>query len=316
MRKKILVSMVALALSGGVLAEDTSSSIRGKITGPNGNAAANTSIIIVHTPSGTRKTVKTNSQGAFNASGLRVGGPYSVTIDSDTFQDQEYGDIFLQLGKVERLNAQLEADNGNTVVVTGRRIPNTLNNGSSTVFGTSAIANQSGVTRDIKDVVRANPLVSIGVTAEAPLTIAGLNPRFNSFTVDGISQNDDFGLNNGGYPTQRSPLPIDSLEQITVDVAPFDAKVSGFSGGLINAVFKSGTNEFHGNAFYEKLDSTWGGTPTKNGVEIPIQFEEKTYGFGVSGPIIKDELFFSLYYEKYEAPQTLGIWCSWIGCGK
>ncbi len=305
MRKKILVSMVALALSGGVLAEDTSSSIRGKITGPNGNAAANTSIIIVHVPSGTRKTVKTNSQGAFNASGLRVGGPYSVTIDSDTFQDQEYGDIYLQLGQVERLNAQLEAEDGNTVVVTGRRIPNTINNGSSSVYGTSAIANQSGITRDIKDVVRANPLVSIGIGEEAPLTIAGLNPRFNSFTVDGISQNDDFGLNDGGYPTQRSPLPIDALEQITVDVAPFDAKVSGFSGGLINAVFKSGTNELHGNIFYEKLDSQWGGTPTNNGVEIPIEFEEETMGFGVSGPIIKDTLFFSVFYEKYEAPRVL-----------
>lgn len=309
MKKRILASMIAMALSGSVLAEDTASSIRGKITDPQGNGAANTKIVILHVPSGTRKIVTTNDTGNFNAGGLRVGGPYTITVDSDTYVDQEYNDVFLQLGQVERLNHQLQEDSANTLVITGARIPNTISSGSSTVFGTEAIKNQTGISRDIKDVVRANPLVSIGTGDAAPITIAGMNPRFNSFTVDGISQNDDFGLNAGGYPTQRSPLPIDSLEQVTVDVAPFDAKVSGFSGGLVNAVFKSGSNKFHGNLFFEKLDSNWAGTPVNNLGDsprpVPIEFQEETWGFGVSGPIIKNELFFSVFYETYDSPQSL-----------
>lgn len=313
MKKRLLASMIAMALSGSILANETSSSLRGKITGPQGDAAANTTIIILHVPTGTRKTVTTSATGSFNAKGLRVGGPYKVTIDSDEFADQEYSDIFLQLGQVERLNAQLEDTESNTLVITGTRIPSTLSNGSSTIFGVEAIKNQSGITRDIKDVVRANPLVSIGVGASAPMSIAGMNPKFNSFTVDGISQNDDFGLSDGGYPTVRSPIPIDALEQITIEAAPFDAKVSGFSGGLINAVLKSGTNELHGSVFYEKLDSGWGGTPRNSALgfdgevigDVDIEFEETTWGFGLDGAIIKDKLFFSVYYENYESPQTL-----------
>jgi len=296
--------ILAVGLSSPVFADDTSSAIRGKITDPNGNAAVNTKIVIVHKPSGTRKVVTTNNAGTFNAGGLRVGGPYTITVDSDTYNDQEFSDVYLQLGQIERINHQLEQDQSQTLVITGSRIPSTLSSGSSTIFGTEAIKNQTGIARDIKDVVRANPLVSIGAGSDAAITIAGSNPRFNSFTIDGISQNDDFGLNAGGYPTTRSPIPIDALEQVSIDYAPFDAKVSGFSGGLINAVFKSGTNEFHGNVFYEKLDSDWGNTKQYNGADFEQDFEEETWGFGVSGPIIKDKLFFSVFYESFEAPST------------
>jgi len=297
--------MITMALSGAVMADDTSSTIRGKITGPQGNAAANTKIIIVHVPSGTTKTVTTSDSGTFNAGGLRVGGPYSITVDSDTFADQQYSDVFLQLGKVERLNAQLQSADNNTIVVTGSRISGAMTSGSASYFGEQAIRNQSGITRDIKDVVRANALVTILPGDDAQMSIAGMNPRFNSFTVDGISQNDDFGLNYSGNATQRSPLPIDALEQVTVDAAPFDAKVSGFSGGLINAVFKSGSNEFHGSVWGEKLTDSWAGTPSFEGEDIEVAFEEESWGVNVDGPIIKDTLFFNFSYESYDSPQTL-----------
>lgn len=306
MKKKILVSMIALVLSGGALAEDTASTIRGKITDPQGNGAANTKIIIVHEPSGTRKVVTTNEGGGFNASGLRVGGPYTITVDSDVYADQAYNDVFLQLGKIERINTQLETQQQtNTVVITGSRIPMTISKGSGSLFGSEAISIQSGTTRDIKDVIRANPLVTILPGDDAAITIGGLNPRFNSFTVDGISQNDDFGLNSGGFPTQRSPFPLDALEQITVDVAPFDVKVSGFSGGLINAVFKSGTNEFQGSVFYEQLDDGLAGTPSFEGEDFDVVFEDTTWGVNLAGPIIEDKLFFMFSYESFDSPQTL-----------
>ncbi|HFB65940.1 MAG TPA: TonB-dependent receptor [Aeromonadales bacterium] len=304
MKLKLLASAIAVGLCFNAMAEDTSSTIRGKITGPEGQDAANTKIIILHVPSGTKKTVTTNRNGNFSASGLRVGGPYTIIVDSDVYTDQKFNDVYLQLGKVKRLDTELE-QNTNVVTVVGHKLSSSSNQGSSSFFGSQAIKTQSGLTRDIKDVVRANPLVTILPGSDAPITIAGTNPRFNSFTVDGISQNDDFGLNGGGYPTQRSPIPIDALEQVTVDAAPFDAKVSGFSGGLINSVFKSGTNEFHGSAFYEKINDKWAGTPKVDGVKIPVGFKDRTYGFNFNGPIIKDSLFFMVSYENFDSPQTL-----------
>lgn len=307
MKKRILASAIAIALGmgGAAFAEDTSSTIRGNITDPQGYGAANTKIIITHVPSGTRKVVTTNDTGSFKASGLRVGGPYTVTVDSDTYADQEYNDVYLQLGRIERLNTQLEPKDSKTLVIVGSRLPMSLGNGTSSLFGEQAIKVQSGITRDIKDVVRSNPLVTILPGDDAAITIGGMNPRFNSFTVDGISQNDDFGLNSGGFPTQRSPLPLDALEQVAVDAAPFDAKVSGFSGGLINAVFKSGTNDFEGSVFFEKLDSKFAGRPKDEGDTIPVSFGEETFGFDVSGPIVKDKLFFMVSYEDFDSPQSL-----------
>ena len=139
------------------------------------------------------------------------------------------------------------------------------------------------------------------------MSIAGANPRFNSITVDGIAQNDNFGLNGGGYPTQRSPLPLDALEQVTVDVAPFNAKISGFSGGVVNAVLKSGTNELQGGVFFEKFSDDFAGNPVdEQGVESELAaFESTTRGVSLFGPILEDTLFYAFSYEEFESPQTL-----------
>lgn len=294
---------ISIGISASAIAQDTSSSLRGEVTGPQGNAAANTTITIIHVPSGTKKEVQTNAEGEYFARGLRVGGPYKVIIDSDKFKDQELSNLFFNLGQAERLNISLEPDTIERITVTASSTTMS-NTGTSSYFGEQAIQNNSSLSRDIKDIIRINPLVSLLSGSDSQLVIAGSNPKFNSITVDGIGQNDDFGLNGGGYPTQRSPLPLDSLEQVTVDVAPFDAKVSGFSGGLVNAVFKSGTNEFHGNVFYERQSDSLAGTPKNDGEEFPLTFSEDVFGGTLGGPIMQDKLFFFLSYEKYDSPQT------------
>lgn len=294
-RMAVAVAM-AVGLSTTAVAQETAGGVRGTITGPSGSPAANVKVIVTHLPSGTKRQVTTNEAGSYQVRGLRVGGPYKVTFDSDTFQDQDIEGLFLQLGEVERVSAQLESESVERILVTSSA-PAFSNSAGSSYFGQDAIAGQSGLTRDIKDVIRANPLVSVGTDDTRQLSIAGSNPRFNSITVDGISQNDNFGLNTGGFPTQRSPLPLDALDQITVDVAPFDVKQGGFSGGLINAVFKSGTNEFHGSAFYERISDSLAGTPRGVNGDIDVPFSEDTYGFSIGGPIIKDKLFFFASYQ-------------------
>ncbi|TMN44629.1 TonB-dependent receptor [Pseudoalteromonas sp. S2755] len=306
LRKNALTLAIAasLGMSGMAVAADTSSSIKGQIVGPQGNPAADTKIIIVHEPTGTRRVVTTNDTGTYNASGLRVGGPYTITIDSNKFRDAELRNVYLSLGEAQKIDQQLSELQMESIVVTGTPV---LFNSSAndTYYGADAIKSTPSINRDIKDVVRNNPLVVIQPGGDSSMTIAGSNPRTNSITVDGIPLNDDFGLNSGGYPTQRNPFPLDALDQVTVQVAPTNAKSSGFTGGNVDAVFKSGTNEITGSVFYEKMTDSWAGTPKNNGKEVPLEFEEENYGFSIGAPLIENKLFFFGAYEKYESPQSI-----------
>ena len=308
LKKTAAASAVAIALTmaTSAFAADTSSSLRGKVVTAAGQPAAHTKIIITHIPTGAKRVLETNAEGNYSANGLKVGGPYKILVDSEKYQDQELNNVFLQLGETRKITTELSMGDVERIAVTGSVIAE-IAPGSSSYFGQDSIAGASSLTRDIKDVIRANPLVTILPGSDRQMTVAGMNPKFNSITVDGISQNDDFGLNGGGYPTQRSPIPFDALDQVTVDVAPFNASVSGFSGALINSVFKSGTNEFKGSFFYEELNDSMAGTPEtiKRGerVEVPLDYNEKTYGVSVGGPLIEDKLFFFTSYEKFDSPQ-------------
>ncbi len=305
MNKKLsaIACAVGLAVTTPTFAaSDTSSSIRGLILNPMGDGAANTTITIRHEPTGSEKVVKPNQAGSFVISGLRVGGPYTIVIDSDTYQDKELNGVFLEVGSPLQINEQLVSiDDSNKVVVTASRgdfrYPNS---GSSSVFSSEDIENSPSFGRDLKDTLRRNPLVNIGFDDGAGMSIAGNNPRLNSISVDGVRQDDDFGLQSSGYPTLRSPVSIDAVEQISVDTNPFTASEGGFTGGKISVVTKSGTNEFKGSAFYEKTDGDWAGDPKEGSIE---SLNERTWGFGVGGPIIEDELFFYFNYEDYARTQ-------------
>lgn len=315
--------VLALGLSTSALAADTSSSMRGKILGPEGNVASNVKIQLIHTPTGTVSEFVTSENGTFNAKGLRVGGPYTVIIDSDKFRDAELSNIFLSLGETYRLKEQLAPMSVERIQVTGARYLQDVG-GSNSVFGEDAINNTPSFNRDIKDVARMNPLASINGNGE--LVIAGGNPRSNALTVDGINQNDDFGLNYGGYPTQQPPVSLDAIEQISVDVSPFSAKKGNFGGGTINAVTKSGTNDFKFSGFYETstpsmagdvdnesqifAENEWGsldpvldenGNRTYETTKVaPIETQQR-FGFNVGGAFIEDELFYFVNYGNWSS---------------
>ena len=174
-------------------------------------------------------------------------------------------------------------------------------------FGAQEVRELPSISRDIKDVVRVDPKAWVDPTNSDALEVAGVNNRYNTITVDGVRQNDDFGLNNNGYPTQRSPLSVDAIEAVSVLTAPFSVEYSFFRGSTINMVTKSGTNEFTGSAFYYQGDDSLLGDETKD-TEVDLVFDEEIYGGTLGGPIIKDNLFFFLSYEKLEreAPQDIG----------
>ncbi|MGO2477365.1 MAG: TonB-dependent receptor [Pseudoalteromonas sp.] len=314
--------ILALGVSTSVMAADTSSAMRGKITTPSGANAANVKIKVIHQPTGTVSELTTNESGTFIANGLRVGGPYTVLIDSDTHNDAMVENIYLELGDTYRLQEQLGSLAMEKIEVSGYKIVQ-QSGGSSSVFGEDTISNMPSFNRDIKDIARLNPLASINGSGE--LTFAGNNPRTNSLTVDGIGQNDDFGLNYGGYPTAQPPVALDAIEQISVDVSPFSASKGNFGGGTINAVTKSGTNEFKFSGFYEVstpdmagdvdsisqvyadgspvLDEDGHRTYSVSQVE-PIQSEER-FGFNVGGPLIEDKLFYFVNYNSWKSELDL-----------
>ncbi|MCL5254980.1 MAG: TonB-dependent receptor [Gammaproteobacteria bacterium] len=314
-----IAAAVALTLgmsSAAVMAQETSSSIRGQILDQQGQVVSDTRVIIIHVPSGTTTTVTTNQSGNFTASGLRVGGPYRVVLENASFEAKTIEDIFLQLGDAYRLSAEL-APQGQTqyerIAVTGRAINTTsLQAGSSSTWGAQEIQNMPTFDRDLKDVVRQNPLAADLGDSNRQLTVAGNNPRFNSITVDGIGQNDDFGLNSGGYPTNRSPISIDAIEQVSIEAVPFNARYSGFTGARINAVTRSGTNDFSGSVFYEYASDSLAGTPPvsrfntdENASRPNLEFKEESIGFTLGGPILRDRLFFFAAYERYEEPTSI-----------
>jgi hypothetical protein len=319
--------VIAVGLSTSAMAADTSSSMRGKILSPTGEAATNVKITVIHEPSKTSREFVTNGSGNFTAKGLRVGGPYTVIIDSDTFSDTTLDNIFLSLGDTHRISEQLQEDNIERIQVTGANILQ-KSGGSNSIFGAELIENAPSFDRDIKDVARLNPLASINGNGE--LVIAGSNPRSNSLTVDGIGQNDDFGLNYGGYPTEQPPISLDAIEQISVDVSPFSASKGNFGGGTINAVTKSGTNEFKFSGFaetstpdmagdVEKIDvatetyiNDWGEERVRNVLDDDGHqtFDTQTiesiktqtrFGFNVGGAIIEDKLFYFFNYANWSS---------------
>ncbi|CAM4192087.1 TonB-dependent receptor [Pseudoalteromonas byunsanensis] len=325
---------LALGVSASAFASDTSSAMRGKITTPTGDAAANVKVTVIHEPTGTVSTFTTNDSGAFIAKGLRVGGPYRVVIDSDKYSDAQLDNIFLELGDTHRIINQLEPlQQVEKIEVTGYKIVQQAG-GSNSVFGADTIENAPSFNNDIKDVARINPLASINGDGE--LTIAGNNPRSNSLTVDGIGQNDDFGLAKGGYPTVQPPVALDAIEQISVDASPFSAKKGNFGGGTINAVTKSGSNEYTFTGFYEHSSPSLGGKVenmeqvfddrdpvldadghrTYSSNKVATEVTEKRLGFSTGGAIIKDELFYFVNYNAWRKEKELGYGFAGSGADK
>lgn len=303
MKLKQIAIAVSLALGVSSIAmAQTSSSIRGILTGPQGNPAQETTITITHVPSGTRSVATSNESGVFNAAGLRVGGPYTIEVRSSDYQNRIINDVYLNLDDPFSLNLALEASQGvESITVTASALNNTSGaTGPTSQFNLIDLETAPVFDRSLNDIVRMDPRVYIDETFSDSIQCGGANPRFNSLTLDGVRMNDNFGLNSNGYPTERMPFSYDAIQQVVVQFAPFDAKFGGFTACNINAVTKSGENEIHGGVFYDVTNEGMKGDSI-NGVTIDTgDYEEKRYGFNVGMPVIQDTLFLFAAYEKFE----------------
>ena len=299
-----MTAVLAVGISAVALANTTTSSIRGNVATESGTIFPNASVTIVHTPSGTITRTSTNSSGAFSARSLRVGGPYSIEISGPDFEDVKLDGVNLSLDQEFNLPVKVQvAGVMAEVVVTAERLGQTgfQNEGLSTTLGLQALQEVISIDRDIADAAQLDPFASINVQSSGAkeLSIAGANNRFNSLTVDGVELNDRFGLNANGYPTQRSPISFDAIESLSIQTAPFDVEYNGFTGGTVNAVTKSGTNQFGGSIGYYSTDDSMIGDKSRDD-DFDFSFEEESLVATFGGPIIQDKLFFFVSYDKFE----------------
>ena len=300
------VSAIALSMAGVAMAQVTTSAVRGVVTDDNGQAVSGALVTITDPLTGLTRTATTNETGLYTIRSLPVSDDYVVTVTSSEYQGQFIEDIGLNLGDATQVDFTLTTDGEarqETIVVTASAsdlAPTAT--GPSATFGLEMLQKAPAINRNITDVLRLDPRIYVDESRGDinAVQCGGKNSRFNSLTVDGVRMNDNFGLNSNGYPTERIPFSYDAIEQVAVELAPFDVQYGGFSACNINAVTKSGTNEFHGYLFGDytndglRADSLEGDDITTG------EYDETRYGFGVGGPIIKDKLFFFAAYEKLE----------------
>ncbi|MFC0678900.1 carboxypeptidase regulatory-like domain-containing protein [Lysobacter korlensis] len=309
MSRLTLGLLVALA-SAPAFAQSTSSSIAGQVVDASGQPVAGAQVTILHTESGTTSRVTTDANGRYTARGLRVGGPYTVTVTKEGVGADTEENVYLALDTTNSVDAQLGAPAAATnatdlgaVVVTAAA--------SSTAFSPSSAGAQTIVTREeievlpsvrrsLEDYVRLDPRIVQVDKERGGIAAAGQNSRYNNIRIDGVPTNDNFGLNDSGVPALNQPIVIDWIQEFNIGVSNYDVTQGDFVGANINAVTKSGTNEFHGSVYGIYRDDDMIGEWVGDGKRVAPFSQETTWGAYLGGPLIRDRLFFFAGYEKFE----------------
>ena len=295
-----LLAMFMVTL--GLNAQVTTSSMTGLVSDGAGEVLIGATVKAVHVPSGTKYNAVTNVNGRYNIQGMRTGGPYTVTVTYVGYQPKQYEGISLELGNTYELNARL--DNSSTsldeVVVTGQG--RAAQAGAAHNFSIAKIEGAATVDRNIYDIVKNMPMANRSKIGG--ISFAGSNNRYNSFQIDGTVSNDVFGLassgTNGGQAS-ANPISMDAIQEIQVVIAPFDVRQSGFTGGGINAITKQGSNDFHASYFTYYNNENFYGRYDASRDYIKDKLTKQhttTIGGNISGPIVKDKLFFFVNLEN------------------
>ena len=288
--------LLAALLPGAAHAQRTTAGIEGTVTDQAGQTLPGANVVAVHQPTGTRYGASTDADGRYNLQGMRVGGPYTVTASFVGYQAARETGINLQLDQTRTISFALaEATQElEAVRVIGERdvIVNENRTGASTNISQEEIERLPTIDRSLADFARLTPQSGGGTS------LAGRNNRYNNIQIDGATLNDVFGLSGTGAPggpAGAQPISLDAIKEFNVDIAPYDVRSSGFTGGQINAITKSGTNEFSGSLRFLGRNEQLVGE--LSGLEPQDDFGEYYYVGTLGGPIIENKLFFFLSGE-------------------
>jgi len=302
MRQSLLNSLFALAMfvlaMGQLSAQVTTSSVQGSVTDDSGESLIGATVRAVHEPSGSVYGAVTNLEGRFNLPNMRVGGPYTIEVSFIGYEPQTYSGIILRLGEPYALNAVI-AETGvelAQVVVTaeGGDDFNSARTGTATNVTNQQLTNLPQISRSVTEFTRLTPQANGN-------SFAGRDSRYNNLQIDGANFNNAFGLSGGSLPGGNSqPISLDAIEEISVNIAPYDVTQSGFTGAGINAVTRSGTNTFTGSAYGFYRNQDFQGRRIGDVELEAVEAATRNYGFRLGGPIIKNKLFFFVNAEREE----------------
>ncbi|HVS51023.1 MAG TPA: TonB-dependent receptor [Opitutaceae bacterium] len=304
--KSLWAGLLALGLTfaGTVFGQGiTTAALNGFVTGNDGKPLANATVTVVHQPTGTTAVTTTRGNGQFNLSGLRVGGPYSVSAAVPGYRTETREDVYLDLGSASATNFSLNPETA--VVMEAFKVQSqrdlTFDSGkfgTGSSFDSQQIIDTATIRRNIQDVAALDSRLFLNSLDQGgQLSAQGQNFRFNSLLIDGVQANDPFGLNSSGFSSLRSPIPLEALQSLSIELNPYDVRRSGFTGALINAVTKSGTNEFSGMLYGEYTDLHDRGKNPVSGVHE--FFRERTYGGTFGGPIWRDHIWFFVAEDDF-----------------
>ncbi|MBP3982917.1 TonB-dependent receptor [Pseudoxanthomonas helianthi] len=320
-KSKLALGLVAALAAAPVFAQSTSAGVGGVVTDAGGAPVAGAEVTITHVESGTVSRATTDANGRYIAHGLRVGGPYTVSVvKQGAGTDTEEG-IYLELNKVGNVDAQLHSGDATTlgtVAVVGSRetlaIFNPDNKGVGTSISGRALETAVSGNRSIDDIARLDPRITITDQSEGQMSVAGQNNRYNNISVDGLSVGDPFGLQASGLAFIGSPISADSIAAYDIKVSDYDV-TSDSVGANINAVTKSGTNEFHGSVYRAQSNAS-SMVGKLDGKKYTGYDKNETTGATFGGPIVKDKLFFFVSYEEQKISGLAGVGSDALSTGR
>ena len=302
--KRLLATIALLLVVAVSTAQVTTSSIQGVVTF-NDNPLPSAAIVARHEPSGTIYGTTSNDKGFYSINAMRVGGPYTITISFLGYEDFIISDVELELGATKRFDAAMDMDctEIEDVVINAQTVPkeHSALNYDRKYYGRQRMETIPTIDRSIYDLT--NILSSAVSPASGGIVLAGQSNRYNAFSIDGSPSADIYGLGTTGMTgslTRANPIPMDALEAVTITTSSVDVRESGFTGGGINAVTRSGDNKFRGSAYtYYNNEHFWGTTPGADIANRTKLTEQMTsiYGVTLSGPIIKNKLHFFISGE-------------------
>lgn len=309
---KLTLGLLAVLATAPVFAQSTSAGLAGRVTSADGQPVAGAVVTITHSESGTVSRATTGADGRYNARGLRVGGPYTIEVSKDGGGTAQQEGVYLALDQVGSVDAQLgqvaTLDAVQAVASASLKTFNADNKGLGTTLSRVEMDRMPSPDRSIQNIVRADPRIVITDRDRGAFSAAGQNFRYNSITIDTVNAGDPFGLNDNGLPTKGTPISQDAIESYNISTANFDVATRRGVGAWVNAITKSGTNEFHGSVYYtyqnaddmigkNEADKKWTGFT-----------KDSTIGATLGGPIIKDKLFFFASYEESTKTSPGAIW--------
>jgi hypothetical protein len=292
----------------------TSANILGLISDDKGEPLIGANVVATHTPSGTVYGTSTREDGRYNLPNVRIGGPYKIEISYTGFETITLEDIYLSLGQNFRLDVPLRESStvlsAVEVVAIKNDILNSERTGAATNIKKEALNALPTLSRSLNDFVRLTPQSrssNVAATTGSGISFAGQDSRFNNLTIDGSIFNNSFGLASApAGQTNSSPISLDAIDEIQINLAPYDVRQGGFTGAGINAVTRSGTNQFEGSVFYNTRSESLAGDEANKTAITKTDFSITQTGFRLGGPIIKNKLFFFVNgeIERRDDPAT------------